>query len=111
VGECFFWYQPTQVVLDKGPLNGCVNVKAKKSDTFQKLTSNDDKGSLEDMFSRYGLNVVQVCELRLMLSMEFQTTGAEIGKARSLKASNIQGTVSPNKNTESNKGKYQDASL
>jgi len=24
VGECFFWYRPTQVVLDKGPLNGCV---------------------------------------------------------------------------------------
>jgi len=24
VGECFFWYQPTWVVPDKGPLNGCV---------------------------------------------------------------------------------------
>ena len=24
MGECFFWYQPTPVVLDKGPLNGCV---------------------------------------------------------------------------------------
>ena len=24
VGECFFWYRPTWVVLDKGPLNGCV---------------------------------------------------------------------------------------
>jgi len=23
VGECFFWYQLTQVVTDKGPLNGC----------------------------------------------------------------------------------------
>ena len=22
MGECFFWYQPTQVVPDKGPLNG-----------------------------------------------------------------------------------------
>jgi len=26
VGECFFWYQLTLVVLDKGPLNGCVCV-------------------------------------------------------------------------------------
>jgi len=26
VGECFFWYWPTQVVPDKGPLNGCVHV-------------------------------------------------------------------------------------
>ena len=24
VGECFFWYRPTSVVPDKGPLNGCV---------------------------------------------------------------------------------------
>ena len=24
MSECFFWYQPTRVVLDKGPLNGCV---------------------------------------------------------------------------------------
>jgi len=24
VGECFFWYWPTRVVPDKGPLNGCV---------------------------------------------------------------------------------------
>jgi len=23
VGECFFWYRPTRVVPDKGPLNGC----------------------------------------------------------------------------------------
>ena len=23
VGECFFWYRPTQVVPDKQPLNGC----------------------------------------------------------------------------------------
>ena len=22
-GECFFWYQPTQIVPTKGPLNGC----------------------------------------------------------------------------------------
>ena len=26
VGECFFWYGPTQVVPDQGPLNGCVCV-------------------------------------------------------------------------------------
>jgi len=26
VGECFFWYRPTQVVPDKRPLNGCVCV-------------------------------------------------------------------------------------
>ena len=26
VGECFFWYQLTQVVQDKQPLNGCVCV-------------------------------------------------------------------------------------
>ena len=26
VGECFFWYRPTRVVPDKGPLNGCVCV-------------------------------------------------------------------------------------
>ena len=26
VGECFFWYRPTHVVLDKRPLNGCVCV-------------------------------------------------------------------------------------
>ena len=26
MGECFFWYHPTQVVLDKGLLNGCVHV-------------------------------------------------------------------------------------
>jgi len=26
VGECFFWYWPTRVVPDKGPLNGCVYV-------------------------------------------------------------------------------------
>jgi len=25
-GECFFWYQPTQVVPEKGLLNGCVCV-------------------------------------------------------------------------------------
>jgi len=24
VSECFFWYQPTQVVPDKGPLSSCV---------------------------------------------------------------------------------------
>ena len=24
MGECFFWYRPTQVVPDKRPLNGCV---------------------------------------------------------------------------------------
>jgi len=27
VGECFFWYPPTRVVSDKGPLNGCVCVR------------------------------------------------------------------------------------
>jgi len=26
LGECFFWYQPTRVVPDKRPLNGCVCV-------------------------------------------------------------------------------------
>jgi len=26
VGECFFWYRPTRVVLDKGSLTGCVCV-------------------------------------------------------------------------------------
>ena len=26
VGECFFWYRPTRVVLDKRPLRGCVCV-------------------------------------------------------------------------------------
>jgi len=26
VGECFFWYRPTRVVPDKGPLNGCMCV-------------------------------------------------------------------------------------
>jgi len=26
VGECFFWYRPTRVVPDKGPLNSCVCV-------------------------------------------------------------------------------------
>ena len=26
MGEWFFWYQPTRVVPDKGPLNGCVCV-------------------------------------------------------------------------------------
>ena len=26
VGECFFWYRPTRVVLDQLPLNGCVCV-------------------------------------------------------------------------------------
>ena len=26
VGECFFWYRPTQVVPDQRPLNGCVCV-------------------------------------------------------------------------------------
>ena len=26
MGECFFWYRPTRVVLDKRPLNGCVCV-------------------------------------------------------------------------------------
>jgi len=26
VGERFFWYRPTRVVPDKGPLNGCVCV-------------------------------------------------------------------------------------
>ena len=26
VGQCFFWYRPTRVVLDKRPLNGCVCV-------------------------------------------------------------------------------------
>jgi len=26
VGECFFWYQPTRVVPNKRPLNGCVCV-------------------------------------------------------------------------------------
>ena len=26
VGECFFWYRPTRVVLDKRPLYGCVCV-------------------------------------------------------------------------------------
>ena len=29
VGECFFWYWPTQVVPDKGPLkNGCVSAQS-----------------------------------------------------------------------------------
>jgi len=27
VGECFFWYRPTRVVLDKGLLNRCVCVR------------------------------------------------------------------------------------
>ena len=26
LGECFFWYRPTRVVLDQRPLNGCVCV-------------------------------------------------------------------------------------
>ena len=26
MGECFFWYWPTWVVPDKGPLDGCVCV-------------------------------------------------------------------------------------
>ena len=26
MGECFFWYWPTWVVLDQRPLNGCVCV-------------------------------------------------------------------------------------
>ena len=29
MGECFFWYWPTRVVPDKGPLNGCVCVSLK----------------------------------------------------------------------------------
>jgi len=26
LGECFFWYWPTRVVLDKGPLNGAYTI-------------------------------------------------------------------------------------
>ena len=26
MGECFFWYQPTRVIPDQRPLNGCVCV-------------------------------------------------------------------------------------
>ena len=26
MGECFFWYRPTRVVLDQEPLNSCVCV-------------------------------------------------------------------------------------
>ena len=26
MGECFFWYWPTRVVLDTGPFNGCMRV-------------------------------------------------------------------------------------
>ena len=26
MGECFFWYQPTRVVPDQRPLNGCMRV-------------------------------------------------------------------------------------
>ena len=28
MGECFLSYRPTGVVLDKGPLNGCVGAYA-----------------------------------------------------------------------------------
>jgi len=31
VGECFFWYQPTQVVPDQRPLNSCMCVTAVKA--------------------------------------------------------------------------------
>ena len=27
MGECFFWYRPTRVILDQRPLNGCVCVR------------------------------------------------------------------------------------
>jgi len=30
VDECFFWYWPTWVVPDKGPLNGCVCVSSQR---------------------------------------------------------------------------------
>ena len=29
VDECFFWYRPTRVVPDQGPLNGCVCVRVR----------------------------------------------------------------------------------
>ena len=31
MGECFFWYRPARVVLDKRPLGGCVCVSMDKS--------------------------------------------------------------------------------
>jgi len=38
VGECFFWYRPTQVIPDKRPLNGCVCVCVAVQVTYHDLS-------------------------------------------------------------------------
>ena len=37
-GKCFFWYQPTWVVPDKGPLNGCVCSSVTVSGCFVRVS-------------------------------------------------------------------------
>jgi len=41
VGECFFWYRPTRVVPDQGPLNGGVCVCVKMKDNNVRTTANN----------------------------------------------------------------------
>ena len=69
MGECFFWYQPTRVVPDKWPLNGCccrvVSYLFYFEESFffmyaAEMTENIDDGSSGDL---------PVCS---MLSLEYQ---------------------------------------
>ena len=47
MGECFFWYQPTRVVLDKRPLNGCARARVCTQVNHCKSQLADEKYSLK----------------------------------------------------------------
>ena len=53
--ECFFWYWPTRVVPDQGPLNGCVVVVWQLSSVLCEMLCSELQRNNDMLASEYGL--------------------------------------------------------
>ena len=55
MGECFFWYRPTLVDPDKGPLNNCVCVLERVRSIANKRVHVCSHVSIYEMFAEFSL--------------------------------------------------------
>jgi len=60
VGECFFWYQLTQVVPDKGPKNGCCCAHVHVTSSF--VTDSGMLAEINNHLTHMVLNVINTEE-------------------------------------------------
>jgi len=85
-----FWYGPTRVVWDKGPLNGCVCVYSLNNVRIPSSTlSNLSNSSLADCDAHLSQKTKFQCEQEIWFARQFFIAASEIGGPTWLNTSNM----------------------